>query len=242
MLTIVTRSFPLFRKKEIWFYDGKPVNEGDYNVYCYVQGNFNLNFDRQLKESTTIIDLMQSEDELFNSINTTFKYHIRKADKMDLTYTSNVQPSVQDCKKLIHSFEKFAMEKKITPMNKRRIYALQKSNNIIVTKIKEGCKNVATHVYLFDKQRILLMHTFHDLNYTKHRERGYANKYLHWKDLLLFKEMNFTVYDFGGIDREKVPGISDFKLSFGGNITEANSYIRVKPLFKLFFKLYKLIR
>lgn len=242
MLSVITHKFPFFKKKEIWFYNGELVNEVDYTTYSYVLNDFNLKFDSQLKEFTSTIDLTQSETALFNSINNTFKYHIRKAQLLNFKYISNTKASIQDCKKLIHSFKKFAAEKKITPMNQRRIFALQKSGNIIITKIKNEDIDIATHVYLFDEQRIILMHTFHNLDHTKHQERGYANKFLHWKDILLFKEMSFKVYDFGGIDLEKVPGISNFKLSFGGTIEEVNSYVRIAPLFKLFFKLYKFLR
>jgi lipid II:glycine glycyltransferase (peptidoglycan interpeptide bridge formation enzyme) len=68
------------------------------------------------------------------------------------------------------------------------------------------------------------------------------NKYLHWKDILLFKQMNLLEYDFGGIDLERVPGISQFKLSFGGRIETVNNYIRIKPFLKPIFKFYKTIR
>jgi lipid II:glycine glycyltransferase (peptidoglycan interpeptide bridge formation enzyme) len=242
MLTILTHRFPLFQKKEIWFFNGDRVIEGDYTCYCYVQNNFSLPYDLQLKELTTVIDLTQPEETLFKSINTTFKYHIRKAEKLNLRFIYNINPTPADCKNLILSFKTFALQKGIIQMDKRRIYALQRSKNIIITSIKDDATNIVTHVYLFDKQRIVLMHTFHDLDYIKNKERGYANKYLHWKDMLLFKKMNFTTYDFGGIDPDKVRGISEFKLSFGGKIEEANSYIRIKPIFKFIFKLYKIIR
>lgn len=242
MLSILTHQFLLFKKKEIWFYNGESINEADYTTYCYVQNNFNLQFDSELKEFTTTLDLTQNENDLFNSINTTFKYHIRKAQKQNFQFISTSNPSVDDCKKLIKLFKEFAAEKKIISMNKRRIFALQQSNNILITTIKQENTYIVTHVYLYDKNRIVLMHTFHNLNYLDHQIRGYANKYLHWKDILLFKEMNLKIYDFGGIDLEKVPGISHFKLSYGGKTEEVNSYTRIAPAFKLFFKLYKFIR
>lgn len=244
MLSILTHQFPLlkFKKKEIWFYKGEPINEGSYTTYCYVQREFNLEFNNELKEFTTVLDLTQNENELFNSINTTFKYHIRKAQNKNFQFTSISNPSIAECEELIHLFKLFALEKKIIPMNKRKIFALRKSNNIVITKIKEKNIDIATHVYLHDNERIHLMNTFHNLNYSNNQIRGYANKYLHWKDILLFKEMDFKVYDFGGINLETVPGISQFKLSYGGKIEEANSFIRVSPSIKWLFKLFKFFR
>lgn len=242
MLTICTYQYRLFKKKEIWFYNGELTNDGDYTTYCYVQKKFNLSFDSELKEQTTVIDLQQDENQLFPAIHTTFRYHIRKAESLNLRFIVLIHPSVEDCNAIMNSFKEFAKNKKIEPMNKRRILALQQTNNIIITKIKYEDLDIVTHVYLFDMQHIMLMHTFHDGNFTNAQIRGYANKYLHWKDILLSKEMNFKIYDFGGINRETVPGISRFKLSYGGALIETNSYTRIAPWLKLFYKLFIFIR
>ena len=50
---------------------------------------------------------------------------------------------------------------------------------------------------------------------------GYANKWLHWKDFLYFKEIGVESYDWGGVtwneeDQGKLEGINKFKASFGG--------------------------
>lgn len=242
MLEVVTHNFPFFTKKEIWFYKGEPVKEGTYTSYCYAKDTFSLAFEYELKEFTTTIALNKKQEELFNSINTTFKYHIRKAEKINFNFSFSSKPSTEECNKLIVSFNKFALVKKISKINKRRIFALQKTNNIIFTKISKENIDMVTHVYLFDKEHALLMHAFHNLNYFDKRIRGYANKFLHWKDILLFKEMDIKTYDFGGINPMKVPGISRFKLSYGGKIEQANSYIHIARYLRPVFKLYKLIR
>lgn len=44
-----------------------------------------------------------------------------------------------------------------------------------------------------------------------------ANRYLHKADMMYFKEMGKTVYDWGGAGlREEVKNITEFKESFGG--------------------------
>ena len=242
MLSIITHKFPFFKKIEIWFYNGEIVKEGSYTSYCYVQRDLDLPFENELKEFTSTIDLTKEETILFNSINTTFRYHIKKARTINFDYNFNSKPSIEDCKKLITSFKKFAREKKISSMNKKRILALQRSNNIFITEIKQLNVLIATHVYLFDTERIILLHTYHNSTYQNTNIGGYANKFMHWKNILLFKKMNFKIYDFGGIDPEKLQGISNFKLSFGGKIEKVNSYTRIASPFRLIFKLHKSIR
>lgn len=46
---------------------------------------------------------------------------------------------------------------------------------------------------------------------------GRANKYLHWQDILYFKEKGMKSYDWGGCgEEEAVANISSFKRKFGG--------------------------
>jgi lipid II:glycine glycyltransferase (peptidoglycan interpeptide bridge formation enzyme) len=238
MLSILTRQF-LFKKNEIWFYKDAPVEHAAYTSYCYVIGKPPSKPDSTLNEFTTIIDLTGPEERLFNAINDTFRYHIRKAEALDLEYVHISKPSTEECFKVIQKFNAFAERKEILPMNKKRIFALQAMNHLYITKILQNNKTIATHVYLHDNERILLMHTFHDEPLQLTTLDGYANKYLHWKDILLFKEKGFKLYDFGGIDQKKLPGISNFKLSFGGKIESVNSYIKVSPFLKLLYKLLK---
>jgi lipid II:glycine glycyltransferase (peptidoglycan interpeptide bridge formation enzyme) len=241
MLSLITHRFPFFKKKEIWFYTGEPEKETAYTSYCCVKRNFDRPFENELKEITSIIDLTQSEKELFGAIHRTSRYHIRKAERLEFQFDSFLNPSPEVCRKLISSFRVFARFKNIPPMNSGRIMALQKLNHLIITTLTKKNKEILTHVYLFDEDRVILLHTFHDLSFKDAAVRGAANKYLHWKDILLFKEMNFKVYDFGGINPEKVPGITKFKLSFGGKNEQANSYTRIAHPYKILFKLFRLI-
>ena len=240
MLSILTYDFPFFKKKEIWFYekDDLPIEEASYTTYCNVKGNFPFPFDRELKADTTMINLLQSEQQLFDSINTTFKYHIRKAEQNNFHYSTITNPSIKDCRNLIHSFNEFAKTKKIIPINKRRIFALQRSKNILITNLTAAGMEIVTHVYLFNANRIFLLYTFHNLSFLDNKLRGYANKYLHWQDILLAKKMKFAIYDFGGIDAVSVPGITQFKLSFGGTIENANSYTRMNSILRYLFNLF----
>jgi lipid II:glycine glycyltransferase (peptidoglycan interpeptide bridge formation enzyme) len=66
----------------------------------------------------------------------------------------------------------------------------------------------------------------HSGSYFRNKENDYralvgrANRWLHWRTMLRFKEMGMERYDWGGLfEDESVPeraGINNFKRSFGG--------------------------
>lgn len=57
------------------------------------------------------------------------------------------------------------------------------------------------------------------------------NKYLHWKDILSFKERGYSRYEWGGItDVENPNGIDRFKMEFGGEVQIYYNYIVANSL------------
>jgi lipid II:glycine glycyltransferase (peptidoglycan interpeptide bridge formation enzyme) len=57
---------------------------------------------------------------------------------------------------------------------------------------------------------------------------GYFNKRLHWEDMKYFKNLGYSVYDWGGFshkqDDKVLMGINAFKKSFGGVEREVVTY------------------
>ena len=67
---------------------------------------------------------------------------------------------------------------------------------------------------------------------------GMANRYLHYMDMLHFKEKGLTIYDWGGAGRdEDVINITQFKESFGGSPEKSYNYEAVKGFMAHLFKL-----
>ena len=72
------------------------------------------------------------------------------------------------------------------------------------------------------------------------RTSGRANKFLHWHDWLLLKNIGVIEYDWGGIASYDNPnGIDKFKMSFGG---EYRKYYNISAVCSLRAKLYTLLR
>lgn len=240
MLEITTHHFLLFKRKEFWFFDSEKINKGTYNVFCYSNEKDASKKERVLKEQTNLIKLERTTEELFSQINRTFKYHIHKAEKMGVVAQIDYSPSFKKCKNLIVEFSTFAKEKSIA-WSPQRIMALQKINKLIISESFLKGEKISTHVYLHDTKRVVLLHSYHSGN-TNEKLRAYSNKYLHWQDIQSFKSSELKTYDFGGINLEQHPGISKFKISFGGEVIDCYSYIEMPAYLTLAISAYKKLR
>jgi lipid II:glycine glycyltransferase (peptidoglycan interpeptide bridge formation enzyme) len=241
MLEVTTHQFLSFKRKEFWFYNSENINKGTYNVYSYSNEKDACHKKNVLKEQTSLINLEKPSEELYNQINRTFKYHIHKAESIGIITNVDYSPTPQKCNEIMSAFSVFA-DKKGIEWNSKRITALQKLNKLIISEAFLKEEKIVTHVCLHDGHRVVLLHSYHPHNFTDEKIKGYANKFLHWKDIVSFKNFGLKLYDFGGINMQQHPGISKFKLSFGGNVVDCYSHIKVNPLLALAINLYKRLR
>jgi len=241
MLEVCTHQILFFKRKEFWFYNSEKIIKGTYNVFCYsIEKDANKK-ERILKEQTSFINLEKPSEELFSQISRTFKYHIHKASAIGVTANIDYSPTLEKCNQIMSEFSTFA-NKKAIEWNPKRIKALQKLNKLIISEAFLKEMKIVTHIYLHDGYRVVLLHSYHSQNFSDKNIKGYANKFLHWKDIVNFKEFGLRLYDFGGINIEQHIGISNFKLSFGGDIIDCYSYIEVNPLLSIVINLYKRLR
>ena len=92
--------------------------------------------------------------------------------------------------------------------------------------LTSACRNgeaLVWHAYLTSGKAAWLQYTGSCFRNKENDYRalvGRANRWLHWKEMLQFKEMGLKRYDWGGLfEDESVPenaGINRFKKDFGG--------------------------
>jgi hypothetical protein len=239
MLVFTTHNYFLFTRKEVWFYDGEPLQEGTYNAFSAAKRPYPGASCFFEKYPTSIIALDKPEEELFNAIHSTYRYDIRSAEKNKIEYLSVCTPSINECQNLVTGYNLFANEKKLPTLNLKRILAMQQSGNLCITKAMLDGIEICTHIYLFDRNTVSLTQSFNNVNFTISKIRSEANKWLHWKDILFFKNKDIKTYDFGGLNPKKLPGVNKFKINFGGNTIENYRFIRSS---KIVFFILKIIK
>lgn len=239
MVEVTTHNFLWFKRKEVWFYKGGPVNEEAYTVFSVSSLPCTGNCRFHEKYQTSVIDLSKTETELFNAIHPTYRYDIRAAQKKGLKSSLFPSLTASDCLELIKGYNLFAAEKKIPNINERLLKALQKKGNILFSKVFYENADVATHIYIFDSETISLFSSFHNVNFSDIKIRSEANKLLHWEDITYAKRNEFKKYDWGGVNPAKLPGVSKFKMNFGGETVENFRYIKTSNLIYRIIKLFK---
>ena len=215
-----------FKKK--YFSDVSPKIWDALLLTDYIQSTSNEDvffFKREVKH-TKIIDLLLDEDEIFLNFKKNTRNEIRRAK----TYGFLIE-SINS----LGDFSSFYNKNKKNKLNQEyfeKSYSI--NENIIITSINYNTHVLVMHSYLIDiqKGRARLMHsvTNEEIDDIKINKKiiGFANRYLHYKDILFFKEKNFVKYDLGGYAHEtnniKLEGINKFKDSFGGEMIAEYNY------------------
>ena len=214
--------------QEIWFYDGKPVNERLKNIY-YQSLVQPPGHGLSVKEFHTLVsNLSHQESTLYSSIHSTFRYDISKGEKLNPDYAIL---NLDDNHQLLtywRSYNGFARSRNLLLLPKWRLHALANSGGLVVTIIKQDNRVVSLHAYIQDGVRARLLTSHTEPSPLTPSQLGYYNKYHHWKDILYFKKLNFAWYDWGGVSENQLDGRAYFKKSFGGDPQSYYHFITCK--------------
>ena len=188
-----------------------------------------LKFKARQPLQTLILDLTQSEDELLNHMQAKTRYNINLAQKKSLEFTAI------DVDKFYRVLEKTSGRQDF------RIYP-----NHYFAKLPETAKFFGVS----NNSQIISVGCFYTFGVTvtylhggsDYKHRALMAPYLlHWEAVKYFKSQGLTYYDFWGIDDARWPGVTRFKLGFGGKIKNyPGSYVKIlKPFW---FKIYQITK
>jgi lipid II:glycine glycyltransferase (peptidoglycan interpeptide bridge formation enzyme) len=183
---------------------------------------------------TKIINLSQKKEGIFDKFKKNTRYEINKAKKKGVI--SKVE---DDLEEFVIFYNLFAQSKNRQTLNIEQ-YSKNYKDNIIITKASYKGTNLVMHSYLIDKngKRVRLFNSASSYGMASDTDKvkliGMANRFLHFADMIFFKESNYEIYDLGGYNIElkddKLNAINQFKDSFGGDLLEESVYISF-PLF-----------
>ncbi|RJO61123.1 peptidoglycan bridge formation glycyltransferase FemA/FemB family protein [candidate division WS5 bacterium] len=186
---------------------------------------------------TKIIDLTCTPDELLAQFRKNTKYEIKRAEKEGIKFA--IESNLDTFLCFYNSFAESKKQYKEVPPLKRNDFECLTSYLIITKAVFEN-EILVMHSYLIDKdiKRVRLLNTSslfrHEHNSQKKCLIGRANRFLHFQDMIYFRNEGFEIYDMGGYahntkDKEKQK-ISEFKDSFGGELIEESAYTSL-PLY-----------
>ncbi len=231
---------------KVWFAERPYDKKG---VIAYHQASFELKGSEVF--DTLITDLKGSAEEIKGAFTKGCRYKVNRAERegVSIRYLDDEAVTDEEIETFLSFFRSF-WESKDTGLSdedelRRDLKAYRDVNALSFAIATVNGQDAVYHTYLHDKDRVRLLHSaslyrlIGDEQSESRNVIGMANRYLHYMDMLHFKEAGITVYDWGGAGKgEDVINITEFKESFGGAPREDHD-IEVATGFKA--KLFKFI-
>lgn len=180
-----------------------------------------------------VIDLQQSEEVLFAGMNETTRQMVKKAMKDAMTCTCDVTCTPEVIGAFCAYYDGFAATKGLEKIFRQRLSLLAEQKRLALTNVAfDDGMVLAWHAYLRTPERAVLLYSASHFRQLKDDPRSKAimraNRFLHWNDMVAFRNLGLTVYDMGGLDAtgrsEETKKIAQFKMAFGGTVAPVYSY------------------
>lgn len=180
------------------------------------------------KQSTLLIDLTKSKDQLFSNLHRTNRKQIRQAAKYDFQIEVLDRPTLADIREFQKFYNEFAKDTKTYKCGAFHVKTMEillESDNLIITKIVNRDEILGYQIYIADEETAFSLYSATQFrlkdNAGDKRKLSIASRYLLWQNILYFKDRKNLVYDMGGLTTNE--NISSFKKEFGGELTEVYS-------------------
>lgn len=221
--------------KELWFCNqisdtNVDLKEVDIVTYRFRKSAENPSLFRTYELSRTLVmDLREDKEVLFKSFRSTIRNEIRRVQKKGIQTKVCIPSPENDISELfIDIEEKFVSMYKSKGIVKKfprwRVENYIMHSCVYITFACLDGNNVVYHIYVSDGKHVQFLIScsdFRNNDYDMQKTIAMANKYLHWHDIVYFKENGFEIYDWGGIFSFDEPtGIDVFKMAFGGKPVE----------------------
>ncbi len=207
---------------EVW-YDEEPPADSGVDIVVYHQREAPIANARHTPFLSLVTDLSVEEDAIVAGFGKDCRYKIRRAetkDGMRMEFISDPESRLDEFRAF---YDAFAREKSLEPSDHQWLVAACKARQLALTSASRNGEALVWHAYVMSGKTARLQYTG---SCFRNRENDYralvgrANRWLHWREMLRFKEMGIKRYDWGGLfEDESVPeraGINQFKKDFGG--------------------------
>jgi Acetyltransferase (GNAT) domain len=182
---------------------------------------------RHEKTATVCIDLSGTLETLSKGVAKNTRYEIRQAEKLgDRIRIERNGPELTD--KFLALFNDFVRSKpEVAAINHSMLRRYEAHADIFMAYLDGN--PVCGHVLLRDveigRARLLYSASRRFDDRETARLSGTLNRFLHWHEICAYREERFSAYDLGGIKEDKADGITQFKMSFGGDVVKEHTYL-----------------
>lgn len=212
------------------FYDRSIINDGykRADIHAYFQQPAPVKTKKRFaihrRALHLCIDLRKSEEALMKEMSKKTSYKIRRALRDDVVVSYVCHPDVHAVKEFARFYDAFAEAKGIESCKQEKLMALIEKDMLTITYVKylDG-RTLAASVTITNKNTAIGL--FNASGRFLHQDISgqvisRANRYLHWCEILHFKNLGYETFNMMGLTLDKentdMSKISEFKRSFGG--------------------------
>ena len=210
---------------EVW-YDEEPPRNSGVDIIRYRCRHAAIANARSSPFLSLVTDLTPEAGTIVEQFSKDCRYKVRRADTKDELATEFILDPENRLDEFRTFFDTFARQKGHEPCDPQWLRAACKARQLVLTTAFQNGEALVWHAYVMSGKSTWLQYTgscFRDRESDYRALVGRANRWLHWQDMLQFKALGMTRYDWGGMfEEESAPdraGINEFKRSFGGKIS-----------------------
>jgi len=194
---------------------------------------------------STLVDLSKGQEAVYSRMHTNCRYKVRRAEKMHDRFkiamnTKAVRADFFDL------YNTFAINKGNMPLLKPRRFNEYLPHADVFMLYFEDQPTCGRLVLRDEESGTAVMLYSGTRRFEEGADTitvGLLNRYLHWHEMKTYQAAGMKRYDFGGVGpgRSKIPSVSNFKMSFGGQVTTFGLYFyagSARALWRLAHSLY----
>lgn len=207
---------------EIWFDDALDTNGVD--VLVFRQRSSPMDKGTWTDFPTIVTDLSEDADRIFSRIKRASRQEIRRCERDGLTIDHWYPADAAALTAFLEFYNAFAAVKGRPEISENDLRRYLGAGILALSRASLEGRALCWHAYLAQAGRargLLSASGRFDDDSSIHRSAvGRANRFLHWRDMLFFKNAGLNVYDLGGwypgTDDQALLKVNQFKEEFGG--------------------------
>jgi len=175
---------------------------------------------------TSCIDLRPDPDAIYHGMDAkSCRYEVRRAAKLGdrLVLRRNDVRSIDDFRPLFNDL--IARTRYTRPLTARRYEQYRRFSDVFVAYVDDS--PVAGHLVVRDPEagrtRLVFSVSARFVEGPLRAISAPVNRWLHWQEMLAYREEGYSIYDFGGVNPDSP--IGRFKLSFGGGVEQGTNLV-----------------
>src|SRR5258708_7485951 len=207
---------------EVWYDEELPRDPG-VDIVLYRQRETPIADARTTPFLTMVSDLAGGADAIAEKFGKDCRYKIRRAEAKDGLRMEFITDPESRLDEFSAFFDAFARQKSHWPCDRQWLLAACKARQLVLTSASQNGEALVWHAYLTSGRAAWLQYTGSCFRNKENDYRalvGRANRWLHWREMLQFKEMGIKRYDWGALSEDKpIPetaGTNRFKKAFAG--------------------------